>query len=49
MFVIASCLYVTNFVCCRAITAPCQLMTLVKYFIRIIGNVIRKIEKLKEI
>ena len=49
VFVIAPCLYVTNCVCCRAKTAPCQLMTLVKYFVTIIGNVIRKVEKLKEI
>ena len=49
VFGIASCMYVTNCVCCRAITAPYQLMTLVKYFVTIIGNVIRKVEKLKEI
>jgi len=39
---------VKNFACCRAITAPYQLMRLVKYVITIIGNVLRKIEELNE-
>jgi len=48
VFVIASCFYVKNFVCCRFISARCQLMRLVEYVITIIGKVLRKIEELNE-
>jgi hypothetical protein len=42
VFAIASCFYVKNFVCCRSISARCQLMRLVKYVITIIEKVLRK-------